>query len=364
MTSRVDGDQRVLSERGFYMPAEWSPHAATWLIWPESDDFPGKLEAVRWVYCELIRLLTVHERVRLIVSSGAVEERCRVQLGRVGLDLSQVDFVHAATNRTWARDNLPSFLKHRSDSQRLGAAKFRFNGWARYDDHALDDTAGRLVAERFADVADYPVVEAGSGPAPMVLEGGAIDVDGEGTLLTTRACLLGTRFARNPGASQQAIEETLQGALGVKKFVWLDDGVAGDDTSGHVDDFARFVRPGVVVCASESDSTDVNYAPLQRAQEQLRGATDACGRRLDVIALPMPGPVVCDGERLPASYANFYIANGIVLVPVFNDPCDAEALGILQELFPTRRVVGVFCRDLVLGLGTIHCSTQQEPARD
>lgn len=347
---------------GFFMPAEWSPHSATWLTWPASDDFPGKLDAVCWVYTEIIRLLHRVERVRLIVQDAAVEAECRARLLSTGVDCSRVDFVRVRTDRTWARDNLPLFLKHRSNSALLGAAKFRFTGWGRYDDHELDEAAGAFVASSHASRVFLPRRGASPRADRVVLEGGAIDVDGEGTLLTTRACLLGSTFPRNPGATQQELETILRESLGVATVIWLDDGVAGDDTSGHVDDFARFVAPGVVVCAVEKEPADPNYSPLQDALAALRQARDAAGRQLEVISLPMPGPVFFDGERLPASYANFYIANDLVLVPTFNDAADREALGILAELFADRQVVGVHARELVLGLGTLHCSTQQEPA--
>lgn len=342
------------------MPAEWAPHAATWLTWPCSDDWPGKLEAVRWTFCELTRALTRGERVRMIVAEEAAVPMVQSWLGRADVELSRVDFFVAPTDRTWTRDNLPLFVVN-TDATALGAVKFRFNGWARYDDHQLDDAAGVRVATHYGNPTWQPEVAVASHPRRFVLEGGSIDVDGQGTLLTTRACLLGTRFPRNPGLDQASVEMVLRDYLGVEKILWLDQGIAGDDTSGHIDDFARFVAPGKVVVARERDPKDDNHAPLERAAEALSSMTDARGRRLEVIALPMPAPRRFDGERLPASYANFYIANGCVLVPTFNDPNDRIALGILAELFPDREVCGVHAVDLVVGLGTLHCSTQQEP---
>ncbi len=346
---------------GFRMPAEWEPHAATWLAWPHSEDWPGKLQSVRWVFCEMARCLTRNERVRLIVKDAADSQKVRSQLARANVELSQVDFFEAATDRTWTRDNLPQFVVDGARSA-LGAVKFEFNGWARYDDHELDEQAGCAVAKAYGKTTWFPKRGPNLRSPRFVLEGGAIDVDGQGTLLTTRRCLLGSPYARNPGLDQTQVEATLREYLGAEHVIWLEDGVAGDDTSGHIDDFARFVGPGRVVVAEETHPNDDNYAPLCQAHEALSDARDASGRKLDVVKLPMPEPVYYDGERLPASYANFYIANSTVLVPTFNDPNDRVALGILAELFPDRTVVGIHATDLVVGLGTLHCSTQQEPA--
>lgn len=344
---------------GFRMPAEWEPHAATWLAWPYSEDWPGKLEAVRWVFCEMARLLHEGERVRLIVRDAPARDEVAGWLEAQGVDVARVDFFVSATDRTWTRDNLPLFV--RSQSGYVGAVKFRFNGWARYEDHQLDEQAGQAVARAHGACHWFPTVQVGERIERVVLEGGAIDVDGQGTLLTTRGCLLGTRFARNPGVSQAQLEQLLGAYLGIEQVIWLGEGIAGDDTSGHVDDFARFVRPATVVLAQSEDPTDADYLPLREAKQCLLDARDARGRSIQVVELPMPRPVYYRGERLPASYANFYIANHRVLVPTFNDRNDQRALSIFRELFPEREVVGVFARDLVVGLGTLHCSTQQEP---
>jgi agmatine deiminase len=242
----------------------------------------------------------------------------------------------------------------------LGAVKWLFNGWARYPNHALDEAAGLRVAEARADVVWTPHQRDGASPR-FVLEGGAIDTDGEGTVLTTSDCLLGTAFPRNPGLDRAGIESVLGDYLAADKVIFLPAGVAGDDTSGHIDDVGRFVAPGKVVLAREEDPRDENHAPLEAAREYLLGERDARGRRLEVIALPMPSPRHFDGQRLPASYANFLLANELVLVPTFNDPKDRQALGILAELFPERKVLGIHCLDLVLGLGSVHCSTHHEP---
>lgn len=356
MTQSPGGTPREL---GYVMPAEWADHAATWLTWPYSEDWPGKLEAVRWTFAEMTRQLTRGERVRMIVPGASEQRDVEAWLARAHVDLGSVDFFVARTDRTWARDNLPSFVINAE--HRVGAVKWRFNGWARYDDHELDDAAGVAVASAHGNPAWFPEVRLEGKPWRFVLEGGSIDVDGEGTVLTTRRCLLGTGCPRNPGLGQQGTEKVLAEHLGISQVIWLEDGIAGDDTSGHIDDFARFVSPGRAVIAREADRNDPNHALLEAARNELLEARDARGRRLEVIDLPMPAPLFFDGERLPASYANFYIANESVLVPTFNDPNDRVALGILAELFPQRRVCGVHAVDLVVGLGTLHCSTQQEP---
>ena len=339
---------------GYRMPAEWEPHAATWLAWPhEPTDWPGKFEAVPWVFAEVARHLQDAERIRLIVASAAEKARAAKVFKASGVSLTRVDFVTLPTNRSWTRDFLPlGVVKGRGKRRELAVVKWRFNGWARYPNYATDNRTGMRIAKRLKVPVFTPDV---------VLEGGAIDVDGEGTLLCTEQCLLTGKQARNRTLGMAGTETALRDYLGAEKVIWLGDGIAGDDTGGHVDDFARFVAPGVVVVAEEQNRRDPNYRPLREAAARLRAARDARGRRLEVITLPMPRPVVFDGERLPASYANFYIGTGAVLVPTFNDPNDRVALGIIAELFPKRKVVGIHSTDFVLGLGTIHCSTQQEP---
>jgi agmatine deiminase len=347
------------------MPAEWEPHAATWLAWPhEPSDWPGKFAAVPWVFAEVIRNLTLGERVRLIVAGKRMQKEASAALEKSEVDLRQVDFVELATDRSWTRDFLPLFVAKpkRAGKRALGTVKFHFNGWARYDNWKRDEAAGKAVQARATEAGAVPfqALSSESGER-VVLEGGAIDVDGEGSLLCTEECLLDGRQARNPKLGKAGVERALAAHLGAEKVLWLGRGIAGDDTAGHIDDFARFVAPGRVVLATEKNRKDANYRPLQDARERLAGARDAKGRRIEVVPLPMPEPVVFDQQRLPASYANFYIGNAVVLVPTFNDPADASALGILSELFPKRRVVGIYSKDFVLGLGTIHCSTQQEP---
>lgn len=347
------------------MPAEWEPHVATWLAWPhEPSDWPGKFEAVPWVFAEVIKNLTTGERVRLIVADHRMQQVASAALEKSQVDLKAVDFVRLPTDRSWTRDFLPLFVTRPGKPGRRAraAVKFQFNGWARYDNFQRDEAAGLAIQKRAtADgvLALQAVID--GGPSRLVLEGGAIDVDGQGTLLATEECLLDGRQARNRALGKPGVERALREHLGAEKVLWLGRGIAGDDTAGHIDDFARFVAPGKIVLASERNRKDANYKPLAEARERLQGARDAAGRRVEVIALPMPNPVIFDEQRLPASYANFYVGNAVVLVPTFNDPADATALGILTELFPGRRVVGIYSKDFVLGLGTIHCSTQQEP---
>ena len=348
---------------GYRMPAEWEPHAATWLAWPhEPTDWPGKFEAVPWVMAEMARHLQEAERIRLIVRNRAERARASRALSVSGVSLSRVDFVPARTDRSWTRDFLPlGVVRRRGGRRELAAVKWRFNGWARYPNHAADEAAGRKIA-RWLDVPVFhPRAAARGKTIRVVLEGGAIDVDGQGTLLATEQCLLRGKQARNRALGRAGTEAVLREFLGAEKVIWLGTGIAGDDTGGHVDDFARFVAPGVVALAEETKRADPNWRPLHEAAERLEAARDARGRRLEVVRLPMPQPVVFNGERLPASYANFYVGTGAVLVPTFNDPNDRVALGILAGLFPKRKVVGIHSTDFVLGLGTIHCSTQQEP---
>jgi agmatine deiminase len=352
-------------EQGFRWPAEWEPLRAVWLAWPHNhEDWPGKFEGIEWVFCEMVHWLTQTQKVGLLVASPAASQHAEDCLRRYGVNLDAVERVTLPTNRSWTRDYLPTWLVRgagRHGPAALGAVKWSFNGWARYDNYALDEAAGLHVGQRRTENVWTPQQGGPSSPR-FVLEGGAIDSDGEGTILTTSDCLLGTAFPRNPGLDQAGIERVLGEYLAADKVIFLPAGVAGDDTSGHIDDVGRFVAPGKVVLAREPDARDENHAPLEAAREYLLGERDARGRRLEVIALPMPSPRYFDGQRLPASYANFLLCNELVLVPTFNDPKDRQALGTLAELFPDRRVVGIHCLDLVLGLGSIHCSTHHEPA--
>lgn len=347
---------------GYRMPAEWEAHAATWLAWPhEPTDWPGKFEAIPWVFAEVARNLQEGERIRVIVSGKAEEAVAKSVFKRSAVNLKQVDFVHLATDRSWTRDFLPlGVVKGSGKKRETALVKWKFNGWARYPNHQRDEAAGLAVALQLGAPLALPEAQIGRKRSRVVLEGGAIDVDGEGSLLCTEECLLDGRQARNRALGKAGMENVLRDHLGAERVLWLERGIAGDDTAGHIDDFARFVAPGKIVLAEEKNKKDPNYAVLHSAAQRLRTARDAKRRKLEVIRLPMPTPLVFDGQRLPASYANFYVGNAAVLVPTFNDPNDREALGILSELFPGRRVVGIHSTDFVLGLGTIHCSTQQE----
>jgi agmatine deiminase len=339
------------------MPAELEPHEATWLGWPhEVTDWPGKFSLIPWVYAEIIRHLTRFERAFVLVQNRQEESRARNILKKAGVDLDRVDFFRVPTDRGWMRDSGPISVRNAEGD--VAYTQWGFNGWAKYDDYRKDAVAAaKAIKERKRRVW-RPIHK----ERQVVLEGGSFDVNGRGTLLTTEECLLGKVQQRNPGFTKQEYEEVFRQYLGVTKVLWLKNGIAGDDTHGHVDDLARFVNPTTVVTVVEDDPADVNYSPLQENLNLLKAMKDQNGNPLRVETLPMPAPVNFDGQRLPASYANFYIANKLVIVPMFNDAKDRVALNTLWTLFPDREVVGIPCRDLVLGLGTLHCMTQQEPA--
>jgi agmatine deiminase len=341
----------------FRMPAEWEPHEATWLGWPhELTDWPGKFAPIPWAFAEIVRHLSKVERVYLLVENGAAESRVRAILKKSGANLDAVDFFRVPTDRGWMRDSGPICV--RNEAGEIAYNHFAFNGWAKYANHKKDAVAATKVNQKLKRRVWQPEYKG----RRMVLEGGSIDVNGCGTLLTTEECLLSKVQERNPGFSKEDYAQVFREYFGVTNVLWLKNGIAGDDTHGHVDDLARFVNSSTVVTVVEEDSRDADYAPLLENLALLRMMKDQDGRALRVETLPMPAPVFFDGQRLPASYANFYIANRIVLVPTFNDANDRVALNTLANLFPEREVIGVACRDLVLGLGTLHCMTQQQPA--
>jgi len=349
------------------MPAEWEPHGATWLAWPHyRDDWPGKFGPIPWVYAEIIRHLSRNERVELIVNDGASEKHAKKILDRAHALSDSVRFHRWPTDRVWTRDSGCSFVTqqrptsaNRTDSatSELLAVKWRFNAWAKYPNYKNDEKLGSLVAS----AANASELRPSFGKHRVVLEGGSIDVNGCGTLLTTEECLLSKVQQRNPSMKRRDYEKVFAEYLGIKNVIWLDSGIAGDDTHGHVDDITRFVAPDTIVTAVETNPDDPNYEPLRENICRLRAATDQDGKPLAIIGLPMPAPVIFEGRRLPASYANFYIANGIVLVPVFNDPNDRFALDILADLFPDRDAIGIYSGDLIWGFGAMHCMTQQQP---
>ena len=344
---------------GFSMPAEWERHAATWLIWPHNQiDWPDKVDTVRWVYGEIVRKLSPGEAVRILVNGKADEKLAYRYLARAGADLNRVEFILHPTNRGWTRDTGPIFVR-RGVRGETAIVHFHFNAWAKHDDWQKDrrvpDIAAKLLGKR--------LFNAQCNGTDFVIEGGGIEVNGRGTLLTTERCYLDpTIQVRNPGLGRREIEETLQRYLGVTNVCWLAAGPVGDDTHGHIDDICRFVNPKTVVLINETNRKDANYRPLAENWERIQDLRLEDGSRPEVVSLPMPAPLYFAGNRLPASYANFYITNGAVLVPTFNDPNDRVALGILGELFKDRPVVGLHAVDLVVGRGTVHCLTQQQPA--
>jgi agmatine deiminase len=353
---------------GYRMPAEWEPHEATWIGWPhERSDWPGKFPPIPWVYAEIVRHLSRVEHVNILVQGRTVRRRAAARLAAHGVDLTQVSFVKAATDRVWLRDSGPTFLVNdgSSNDDDIAIVDWRFNGWAKYANHRHDNRLPRLMARRLGLRRWVPrlTIEAQGPGRRIVMEGGAFDVNGRGTLLTTEECLLSPVQARNPGLDRAALERIFADFLGVRHVIWLGRGIVGDDTHGHVDDVARFVDANTVVTVVEPSPGEPNHEPLQDNLRRLEAACDQDGRPLRVVTLPMPGPVAFEGQRLPASYANFYIANRLVLVPTFNDPADRVALDTLAALLPDRQVVGIHAVDLVLGLGTLHCLSQQQPAR-
>jgi agmatine deiminase len=339
------------------MPAEWERHEATWLAWPHNPtDWPDKLDTIRWVYVEIVRHISAGETVRMLVNSRADAKMAARYLTRSGVDMKRVEFVVHSTNRGWTRDSGPIFVRRKRTT---AIVHCHFNAWAKYDDWRKD----RRVPETAAKLLGKELFDARAGDREFILEGGGIEVNGRGTLLTTEECYLHpTVQVRNPGLNRDGFDSAVKANLGVTNVLWLSKGPKGDDTHGHIDDICRFVDPRTLVLIKEENRKDPNYRPLAENWERVEDLRLEDGSKPEVIALPMPGPLYFDADRLPASYANFYIANAAVLVPTFNHPNDRVALGILGELFAPRPVVGIHAVDLVLGFGTLHCLTQQQPA--
>jgi agmatine deiminase len=360
MTKENAHEKATPAELGFLMPAEWEKHAATWLAWPHNPtDWPDKLDTIRWAYGEKVRKIAAGEIVRILVNSKQEAIRAKTYLHRARANLSRVEFIVHPTNRSWTRDSGPIFVRRKSPKPQTAIVHFHFNAWAKYKnwqkDRRVPETAARLLEKR--------LFNAECNGKDFVIEGGGIEVNGRGTLLTTEECYLDPKVqVRNPGLGRRDIEETLKKYLGATNVFWLAAGPVGDDTHGHIDDICRFVNPKLVVLIKETNSKDPNYRPLAENWDRIRDLQLESGSRPEVIPLPMPAPLYFNGWRLPASYANFYIAKSAVLVPTFNDPNDRLALGILGELFADRPVIGIHAVDLVLGFGTLHCLTQQEPA--
>ncbi len=352
---------------GYTMPAEWEPHAATWLGWPHNaSDWPGKFELIPWIYGEMVRKISAGEKVRLLIRHKLDEQFARQVFKHVGVDLRKIQFVLHPTNRGWTRDTGPIFVKRTlprpqapDPRPETAIVHFHFNGWAKYanwrKDTKVPETAARLLGKK--------LFHAECRGKPFVIEGGGIELNGRGTLISTEECYLDPKIqVRNPGLGKVEIETTLKNHLGVKNIFWLAKGPKGDDTHGHIDDICRFVNAKTLVLVREKNSRDENYQPLAENWERITDLRLEDGTKPEVVELPMPAPLYFDGVRLPASYANFYICNAAVIVPTFNDPNDRVALGILGELFKDRPVVGIHAVDLVWGFGSLHCLTQQQPA--
>ncbi|WP_339685425.1 agmatine deiminase family protein [Gimesia maris] len=344
-----------MSEVTRRLPAEWEPQQATLLCFPHNgNDWPGKYEVIKWAFIELIRKVAEFERVLLVVKNEELQQRITRMLKQAHANTKQVRFILQNTNRSWMRDSGPIVVQ-RSDGKRE-ALQFRFNGWAKYPNHRLDWQVPPAVAKSLK----VPVTEVCYQGRPVVLEGGAIEVNGKGTLITTEECLLDQKTqVRNPGFTKEDYAAIFKEYLGVTNVIWLGDGIEGDDTHGHVDDICRFVNPTTVVACMEANKKDVNHRRLEQNYERLKSARLEDGSKLNVIEIPMPARLDFEDLRLPASYVNFLVTNGCVLVPTFNDPNDAIALDILSALFTDRRVIGIHAVDLVWGLGTLHCLSHE-----
>lgn len=338
-------------ELGYRMPAEWEPHRATWLSWPHKEaSWPGKLDVILPVYARFVAELARSEPVFINVNDAEMERQARALLAAAGAK-GEISFLHFPTDDAWCRDHGAIFVV-RDESERLAATDWGYNAWGgKYPPFDRDNQIPRLMAEQLG----VPRFEGG-----MILEGGSIDVNGQGLLLTSEQCLLNPN--RNPDLSQAEIEQRLRDFLGVEKILWLGEGIVGDDTDGHIDDIARFVAPDTVLTTVEEDPADENFPILQENLRRLELMSDLAGRPLNILTVPMPPPVIYADQRLPASYVNFLIANRVVLVPFFNHPNDERAAEVLRRCFPDRRVVGIDCTDIVWGLGAWHCLSQQVPA--
>jgi agmatine deiminase len=357
------------AELGYSMPAEWETHEATWLGWPHNEtDWPDKLDTIRWVYGEIVRKISPGEIVRILVRHRAEQKLAASYLKRAGCDLKRIQFIVHPTNRGWTRDSGPIHVRRRNPEFSRWAGRnpkfetaivhFHFNAWAKYDDWRKDTRVPETAAKLFPK----PLFNAQFNGRNFIVEGGGIEVNGRGTLLTTEECYLHPKIqVRNPGMTRAQYDGTFRKYLGVKNVLWLLNGPVGDDTHGHIDDIGRFVDSKTLVLIRETNRKDINYRPLAENWERVQEFRLEDGSKPEMVPLPMPAPAFYDGYRLPASYANFYICNACVIVPTFNDPNDRVALGTLGELFKDRPVVGIHAVDLVLGFGSLHCLTQQQP---
>ena len=345
-------EQRTPRELGYYFPAEFAPHAATWLSWPHKEaSWPGKINAIYPSYVKFIKELIKGERVKINVVDAAMQQQATDWMTRFDVDLAKVDFFIHPTNDAWCRDHGPAFLINPSAHPQKVIMDWGYNAWGnKYPPYDLDDVIPTRIAEHYGLQVWHPGI---------VMEGGSVEFNGKGTLLTSTACLLNPN--RNPHLNQEQIEKYLRDYYGVEQILWVDEGIVGDDTDGHIDDTVRFVNADTVLATVESDRTDENYALLQHNLQQLKAMRLIDGKPLNIIELPMPSPLSYEGQRLPCSYANFYIANHAVIVPVFNCKQDETALRIIEQCFPGREVVGIDSVDIIWGLGSFHCLSQQEP---
>jgi agmatine deiminase len=356
MPAKINIATATPARLGYAMPAEWEPHAATWLGWPHhANDWPGKFEVIPWIYGEMIRKISAGESIRLLVRHEQDKQFAHHICKSVGVDLRKIKFVIHPTNRGWTRDTGPIFVKRENET---AIVHFHFNGWAKYDnwrkDTRVPETAAKLLGKK--------LFHAECNGKPFVIEGGGIELNGRGTLISTEECYLDPKIqVRNPGLGKKEIETTLKNYLGTKNIFWLAKGPKGDDTHGHIDDICRFVNAETLVLVREKNPRDENYRSLAENWERIKDLRLENGAKPEIVELPMPSPLYFDGVRLPASYANFYIGNAAVIVPTFNDPNDRVALGILGELFRDRPVIGIHAVDLVWGFGSLHCLTQQQP---
>jgi agmatine deiminase len=349
-------ESAITAEGNRVMPAEWETHDATWIAWPHHEpDWPRKLEAVKWVYAEIVRTFSGHERVEILCANESVRESARETLEAHAVERADYRLHTVPNDRVWLRDSAPTVVWRDDGSVEL--VNWGFNGWAKYENHQLDERVGEAIERITGLPRECPLRNDGS---RLVLEGGGIETDGAGSLLVTEEWLLSDVQVRNPGMTRADYQRAFAEWLGVRETIWLGKGSVGDDTHGHVDDVARFAPHGVVLLSYEPDPSDANHGQSVDNLRRLEAASKH--RSMEIVKLPYPRPVIMDGERLPASYANFYVANGIVLVPTFNDPADRAALDVIARAFPDRTIVGIHSVDLVWGLGTLHCLTQQQPA--
>ena len=352
------GESSRQSRSRYLMPAEWDRHDATWIAWPHhAPDWPGKLGAIPWVYAEIVRALHAHERVEILCNDENVRDAAAAMLTAHNVAPDGYRRHIVATDRVWLRDSAPTFVWTEAGSVEM--VSWHFNAWAKYDNHRLDTQVGAAVA-RITGLARVEASRPDDEGEPLVLEGGGIEVDGAGRVLVTEEWLLSDIQVRNPGMTRESYEEAFARYLGATETVWLGKGSVGDDTHGHIDDIARFANRDTVILAYEHDPADDNHARSADNLRRLELASKTHGLR--IVTIPFPRPVVMNGERLPASYANFYIANKIVLVPTYRHKNDAKALEILQKEFADRRVIGIDSTELIWGLGSFHCISQQEPA--